>query len=72
MRPQGCEPETLRALAEMPFLDRVDLVAVTGRSKGAVYEAVDRLESGGFVTAVPHATDLLPQTLRYHLTRPRA
>ncbi len=68
MRPQGCEPETLRALAEMPFLDRVDLVSVTGRSKGAVYEAVDRLESGGFVSAVPHATELHPQTLRYHLT----
>ena len=68
MRPQGCEPETLRALAEMPFLDRVDLVSITGRSKGAVYEAVDRLEGGGLVSAVPHATDLLPQTLRYHLT----
>ncbi len=52
----------------MPFLDRVDLVAVTGRSKGAVYEAVDRLESGGFVSAVSHVTDHLPQTLRYHLT----
>ncbi len=52
----------------MPFLDRADLVAVTGRSKGAVHEAVDRLESGGFVSAVPHTTDLLPQTLRYHLT----
>ena len=68
MRPQGCEPETLRALAEMPFLDRVDMVAITGRSKGAVYEAVERLESGGLVSAVPHATDLIPQTLRYHLT----
>ncbi|MYB48559.1 MAG: hypothetical protein F4X72_04710 [Dehalococcoidia bacterium] len=68
MRPQGCEPETLRALAEMPFLDRVDLVAVTGRSKGAVYEAVDRLEGGSLVTAVPYATDILPQTLRYYLS----
>ena len=55
MRPAGCEAEVIRALASMPFLDRTEMVAVTGRSKGAVYEAVERLEQGGFCTAVPHA-----------------
>ena len=67
MRPAGCEAEVIRALASMPFLDRTEMVAVTGRSKGAVYEAVERLEQGGFCTAVPHAAPFFPQTQRYHL-----
>ena len=39
MKPGGCEEELLRALAEMPFLDRLEMVAVSGWSRGAVYEA---------------------------------
>ena len=58
MKPEGCEAQTLRALASMPFLDRTEMVAVTGWSKAAVHEAVDRLDSGGFCAAVPHATTL--------------
>ena len=69
MRPEGCEAQTLRALASMPFLDRTEMVAVTGWSKAAVHEAVDRLDSGGFCAAVPHATALFPSsTQRFHLT----
>ena len=68
MKPGGCEEELLRALAEMPFLDRLEMVAVSGWSKGAVYEAVERLENGGFAASVPHATDLVPPTRRFHLT----
>ena len=53
----------------MPFLDRAELVAVTGWSKAAVHEAVDKLDSGGFCAAVPHATTLFPSsTQRFHLT----
>ena len=48
MRPEGCEAELLRALASMPFLDRLEMVAVSGWSRGAVYEAVEKLESGGW------------------------
>ena len=51
MRTEGCEAQTLRALASMPFLDRTEMVAVTGWSKAAVHEAVDRLDSGGFCAA---------------------
>ena len=68
MRPEGCEADLLRTLASMPFLDRLEMVAVTGWSRGAVYEAVERLESGGFAASVPHATDLVPSTRRFHLT----
>ena len=53
----------------MPFLDRTEMVAVTGWSKAAVHEAVDKLDSGGFSAAVPHATALFPSsTQRFHLT----
>ena len=69
MRTEGCEAQTLRALASMPFLDRTEMVAVTGLSKAGVHEAVDKLDSGGFCAAVPHATALFPSsTQRFHLT----
>ena len=69
MRPQGCEPDLLRAMASTPFLDRTEMVAVSGWSRAAVYEAVDRLDRGGFCAALPHATPLFPSsTQRYYLT----
>ena len=68
MRPAASERELLRALAAMPFLDRLELAAVTGRSRGAVYEAVARLEDAGLVESVPHAAELIPPTRRYRLS----
>ena len=68
MRRAGCEAEILRALASMPFIDRLDLAAVSGWSRGAVYEAVERLDSGGYCDAVTHATGLFPAAERFHLT----
>ena len=68
MKRAGCEAEILRLLASMPFMDRLDLAAVSGWSRGAVYEAVDRLDSGGYCDAVTHATGLLPAAERFHLT----
>ena len=68
MKPEGCEADLLRALSRMPFLDRLEMVAVCGWSRGAVYEAVEKLESGGFCASVPHGTGLLPSSRRFHLT----
>ena len=68
MRPDGCERELLRRLASMPFLDRLEMAAVSGRSRGAVYEAVDRMECDGLVASIPHAARLIPPTRRYCLT----
>ena len=68
MRPEGCESELLRALAEMPFLDRTAMVAVTGRSKGAIHEAVQRLRDGGYCASVHHASEPFPPARRFHLT----
>ena len=68
MRPEGCEADLLRALASMPFLDRQEMVAVSGWSRAAVYEAVQKLEAGGFCASVLHATELQPPARRFHPT----
>ncbi len=68
MRPAPWESELLGALAEMPFLDRLELAAVTGWFRGAVYRGVGKLESDGYAASISHATGLLASTRRYHLT----
>ena len=68
MRTPGCQAELLRALAEMPFIDRTGLAAVTGRSRGAVHGALAGLDRDGLCDAVPHATGLFPAAERFHLT----
>ena len=68
MKPGVCEAELLRLLAEMPFLDRLEMVELSGWSRGAVYGAVEKLESGGFCAPASHAVDPLPPTRRFHLT----
>ena len=60
--------ELLRLLADMPFLDRLEMVAVSGWSRGGVYKAVPRLEDAGLIASVPHGTELVPPTRRFHLT----
>jgi len=60
--------ELMRLLAWMPFLDRLELAALAGRSRGGVYEAAARLEEAGLVASVPHGTPLLASTHRYYLT----
>lgn len=64
----GCETGLLRRLAETPFADRLDLVALSGWSRGAVYAGMDKLTEWGMAGAIPHATPLLPPTRRYYLT----
>ncbi len=68
MKPEGCLHEILRLLVSMPFLDRLEMTAVSGWSTSAVYEAVRSLEEEGLAAPVPHATSLTPLTARYHLT----
>ena len=68
MRPEGCEADLLRTLASMPFLDRLEMVSVTGWSRGAVYEAVEKLETGGACASVLHSADPFPPARRFHLT----
>ena len=68
MKPGGCEGDLLGRLAWTPLLDRLEMVCVSGWSRAAVYEAVRRLEEGGFAASIPHAAELTPPTRRYFLT----
>ena len=66
MRP--VEADALQMLSHMPLLDRLEAVAVSGWSRGAVYNAVESLEREGLAASVPHASELIPPTRRYSLT----
>ena len=64
----GAKRELLGRLSHMPFLDRLEMVAVSGWSRGAVYGAVGQMEDAGLVGSVPHAVDPVAPTRRFHLT----
>ena len=69
MRPlTGGKRELLRRLAAMPFLDRIEMAALSGWSQSAVYEAARQLEDDGLIASVPHGTELVAPTRRFHLT----
>ena len=60
--------ELLATLASMPFLDRLELAAVTGRSRAAVYERIDRFADARLVDMVGHSSDLITPTRRFCLS----
>lgn len=66
MRP--VEGNMLRLLAHMPLIDRLEAVAISGWSRGAVYNAIASLERDGLVASIPHASDLISSTRRHFLT----
>ena len=68
MIPAGCETDILRRLAEMPFLDRLELVLLCRRARSSVYASMDRLAERGLVQAIPHASELNSPSRRYCLT----
>ena len=60
--------DLLRLLSHMPLLDPMEMAALSGWSGGGVYRAVSRLEDAGLIASVPHGTELIPPTRRFHLT----
>ena len=68
MRATERDLTTLRRLASLPFIDRLELAAVSGTADRSTYEAVADLERRGLVASILHATDLLRPTRRFHLT----
>ena len=58
----------LSCLAEMPFLDRLELTSLTGLPKSTVYQAIRRVEDDELVASVPHTPEHGPHTKRYSLT----
>ncbi|MDE2842716.1 MAG: MarR family transcriptional regulator [Chloroflexota bacterium] len=67
-KPTMARDELLRLLARMPFLDRLELAALSGRSRGAVYAVAGQLEDAGLVRSLRHGTELVAPTRRYRLT----
>ena len=65
---RAVEGELLRRMAAMPFIDRLEAAAVSGWSRGAVFDAVRSLEREGLAVSVPHASELIPPTRRHCLT----
>ena len=68
MRTKTCSAQLLQLMADMPFMDRLDMVAVSGWSRGSVYEAIQRLDSDGYCSSILHSVDPLPVSRRFHLT----
>ena len=64
----GGKRELLGRLAVTPFLDRLEMAALSGLSQSAIYEAARQLEDAGLIASVPHGTDLVSPTRRFHLT----
>ena len=58
----------LSALASMPFLDRLELAAVSGVSDRTMHDAVTSLHRRGLVGSVRHATELIAPTTRFYVT----
>ena len=58
----------LRGLAAMPFLDRLELAAVTGMSEGTAHNVLGRLHLDGLADCIRHTAPLTPSTRRWRLT----
>ncbi len=58
----------LRLLANMPFLDRIELSHVSGEANQRVYEELADLQEIGVVDCVAHGSPLLAPTRRFYLT----
>ena len=59
---------TLRRLAAMPFLDRLELAAVTGMYEEVFHLALNRLRREGMAEFILHAAPLAAAARRWHLT----
>ena len=68
MRAPEWDRLALRGLAAMPFLDRLELAAVTNTSEGTAHNALGRLRREGLTGFICHAAPLTPTTRRWHLT----
>ncbi len=70
MRAGEQEALVLRTLAAMPFLDWLELAAVTGLAEATAYRVLRRLRAQGLVQFLRHASPLTAATRRWHLTFP--
>lgn len=68
MRTQERDLSVLRYLAAMPFLDRLELAAVSGMSEGTAHEALSNLRREGLIEPVRHAGRFTASTRRFCVT----
>ena len=68
MRAKEREMLTLRALAAMPFVDRLELAAVTGAYEEAAHVALGGLRQAGLADFIRHASLLTAATGRWFAT----
>ncbi len=68
MKLSDCQSDLLRQLAETPFVDRVELAALSGWSPSGVYRQMAKLQQCGLIEHLTHATPLIPTTRRYCLS----
>ncbi len=64
----GWDLPALRTLAAMPFLDRLELAALTGTSDGTGHYVLGRLQGRGLVDCLRHAGPHTPSSRRWRLT----
>ena len=62
------DESALRTLAAMPFLDRLELTALSGLSEGTAHNALERMREEGLADCVRHAGPLTASTRRWHVT----
>ncbi len=62
------DESALRTLSAMPFLDRLELAAVSGLSEGTAHNALERLHGEGLAGCVRHAGPLTASTRRWYVT----
>ena len=68
MRTDERDLAALRYLAQMPFLDRLELAAVSGVSEGAAHEALSDLGREKLIEPVRHAGRFTASTRRFCVT----
>ncbi|MXX32257.1 MAG: hypothetical protein F4Z51_08525 [Chloroflexi bacterium] len=68
MKRDSAADSVLSWLSRAPLLDRLELAALSGWSRSAVYRAVEILERERLVASVAHASELIAPTRRYRLT----
>ena len=70
MKLTECQSGLLHQLAQTPFVDRLELAALSGWSQSAVYRQMASMEHVGLVEHLAHATSLIPTTRRFCLRAP--
>ena len=68
MRASERDRLTLGVLAAMPFLDRLELAAVSGMNDQSVHSSLSRLQAQGLAACLRHGSPLTDSTCRWHVT----